>query len=539
MQNAAPEQVQEMGAAMSRAGLTAYSKGQQIQMRIQEQVDDANVKAAETKFIKTATDTLHGENGYLNKQGVDALNGYDGAAESLAKSKQEILDSLGNDVQKHIFQQVAQRHLVTFGAQMAEHRATQRTQYTANEAINRADSMRSMAQNVDVGSKAQSVYIEAGVAELGNALSTKGIKADSEQYAKAVRDYRTQVTQDNVNRLIVAGSYADAKTLLGEQMQAGNVDPDAADRMRATIQSNVERVEVSNKADEIFSPYKGKQLQATDLESMLKEVESIKNPEQRRQVESLVKGQFSEQHAIQQQKYRDNLDYVVNYKYSHNGSLKGIDPVRWGALDSKDRYELTRPPATETNLDTWFNFVTKPETLTTNNVKAAFMRGLLSKGDFRALTERAATMENKPDYVQDANAINLRIDYFASQFGMNVYGAFKTPDGKTTTANLTPDDKMKLGSLKFKVMQDIDRIKAQNHGKVTADEVDAAIKRELIQRTLQIPRSAWSPLAIFGNRYSESKKYNFEVPAGATHVAPGSDGKMHYTDGQNDLGVEE
>lgn len=27
------------------------------------------------------------------------------------------------------------------------------------------------------------------------------------------------------------------------------------------------------------------------------------------------------------------------------------------------------------------------------------------------------------------------------------------------------------------------------------------------------------------------------VPAGATHTAPGSDGKMHYTDGKNDLGV--
>ena len=27
------------------------------------------------------------------------------------------------------------------------------------------------------------------------------------------------------------------------------------------------------------------------------------------------------------------------------------------------------------------------------------------------------------------------------------------------------------------------------------------------------------------------------VPKGATHTVPGSDGKMHYTDGKNDLGV--
>ena len=29
------------------------------------------------------------------------------------------------------------------------------------------------------------------------------------------------------------------------------------------------------------------------------------------------------------------------------------------------------------------------------------------------------------------------------------------------------------------------------------------------------------------------------MPPGATHIVPGSDGKQHYTDGQNDLGVVE
>jgi hypothetical protein len=92
------------------------------------------------------------------------------AQQGIIKAKKDILDTLGNDIQKHMFNQVATQHLVTFGGQMSQHQAQQRVEYSATQAASRADSMRSMAMNSDIGSKDQNKYIEAGVQEIKNAL---------------------------------------------------------------------------------------------------------------------------------------------------------------------------------------------------------------------------------------------------------------------------------------------------------------------------------------------------------------------------------
>jgi hypothetical protein len=525
MRNYAPQQIEQLGQATEQAGLASMRTNQAIGERIQEQMDDANVKAAESKFIQSATDILHGDKGYMNQRGADAINGFDPSSQALIKAKKDVLDSLGNEVQKYIFNQWSQQHLATFGAQMSQHRAQQRVEYTSAQALARADSMRSMAQNSEIGSKDQNVSIETGVSEIKNALSLKGIPADSEEAKKYERAFRSQITQDNVSRLMEDGKYEDASKLLSEQMKAGNVEGDTGDRLRRAIRSNLQRTENIEATDKIFQPYVGKELKATDLEAMLAKVNEITNPEQRVQVDSMVKSKFSEQHSIQQQKYRDNLNDVVNFKYGNNGSLKGVDPVKWGALDAKDQYELSKPEAVETDLNTWYGFITKPDTLTLPNVNNAYARGLLSKGDFKGFTERAMEVSKKNDYVQEANDINGRIDYFANQAGLKIYGT------------QTPEDKVKHGALTYAVQNEIDRVKKQNHGKITSEQVDQIVKRELTQQTLQQLRSPFNPAAWFGNRFSTSQKYTFEMPEGAVGTGQGADGKMHYVDAQgNDLG---
>jgi hypothetical protein len=175
MQDHSPEQTQRLGATLQQAGEQSLRTNQDIGLRIQEQLDDANVKAAETKFIQSSTDILHGQNGYMNTRGADAINGFKGAQEDIIKAKKDILDTLGNDIQKHMFNQVATQHLVTFGGQMSQHQNQQRVEYSATQAASRADSMRSMAMNSDIGSADQNKYTEAGVAEIKNALRFQGV----------------------------------------------------------------------------------------------------------------------------------------------------------------------------------------------------------------------------------------------------------------------------------------------------------------------------------------------------------------------------
>lgn len=172
------------------------------------------------------------------------------------------------------------------------------------------------------------------------------------------------------------------------------------------------------------------------------------------------------------------------------------------------------------------DFVTNPETLTPENVDKA--RPQLANSTYLALMRQAQAQQTNPKGVQEATGITDRIKYFAAPAGINV-----TPK--------EPADKQKMIDLTYKVNNAIDQIKTYNHGKATPQQVDDAIKQQLIQTTVgNLPHSASNPLVVLGAMPNEApKQYQFEMPDGATQVMRGSDGKMHYMDstGKKDLGV--
>jgi biotin carboxyl carrier protein len=168
------------------------------------------------------------------------------------------------------------------------------------------------------------------------------------------------------------------------------------------------------------------------------------------------------------------------------------------------------------------NFFQNPDQLTQANVDAA--RANLSNSTYLQLSAKATELANNPKGVVEAQAVNDSIKFYAGHSGVNV-------EPKTQA------DKQTMNDLTVRVNNDINQIKTQNHGKATQEQVNQVIQNELIQRTLSVPRSAWNPLSITGiSPNSSTKKFNFQMPAGATSVAPGSDGKMYYTDGKTNLG---
>jgi hypothetical protein len=388
------------------------SRAQLAQQHIQGQMDDANVNAAETKLIAAATDALHGENGYMNKQGADALNSIDSYKQALAKAKKDIAGlarqrCTETDV-RHARATASGDHRRSDGgtpsaaAQRVHLRRTGgRSRYRCHDDAASGD--REQGPRV--------VPCDRSQAHTGRSGYSRDPR-DSEEAKKAVRDVTTRITSGDISRLMTDNKYTEAKTLLSEQIKAGNVEPEAAKQLRATIESNVERVENINTADKIFASRKG--LDATDLEDMLGKVDSqVKDPEQRKQVRSQVWRSSTPRLTPSSRQSMPTITAVVEYKYSHHGSLKGVDPVQWGMLDSKDRYELSKPPAVETDINTLYSFITKPDTLTVDNVKTAWGKGLLSKESFISLTEHAMMLGKDKSYVQEAGDINGRIDYFA------------------------------------------------------------------------------------------------------------------------------
>jgi murein DD-endopeptidase MepM/ murein hydrolase activator NlpD len=173
----------------------------------------------------------------------------------------------------------------------------------------------------------------------------------------------------------------------------------------------------------------------------------------------------------------------------------------------------------ETDLVSYFT--QHPDMVTPANIDAA--RPKLANSTYLSLMGKAQDYATNPQTVIQAQDVNERVKFYAEQAGVN-------------TSPKTPADKMTYDTLMHSVQTGVDQIKEQNKGKATPEQVEGLIKQQLIQHTIATPRSPWNPLALFSPN-STQQKYGFQMPAGATHVAPGSDGKMHYTDGTLDLGV--
>ena len=71
-ENLAAQQEVRFGQAMTQAGNVAYRLGSAIQ----DDIDDANAKAADTWMLTNATQLLRGENGYLRSVGKNAVDGF-------------------------------------------------------------------------------------------------------------------------------------------------------------------------------------------------------------------------------------------------------------------------------------------------------------------------------------------------------------------------------------------------------------------------------------------------------------------------------
>jgi murein DD-endopeptidase MepM/ murein hydrolase activator NlpD len=237
------------------------------------------------------------------------------------------------------------------------------------------------------------------------------------------------------------------------------------------------------------------------------------------EAEMMVKVNQRNANAQKAQTLQSATDAFYGYANQHGGkfSMTSIPPSLQGQIppEALARFrELTQvgPADKDGAIDARAGFILKPETQTVAAVNA--IRTQVTPATYLSLLKGAKELENDSqpgqpgEHVQQATAINERIKYFASQAGMNVTGM------------QMPADKQRMIGLVYKVQQDIDTLKAQNNGKATAEQVDSAIKNELVQRTIMTERSGMNPRSwLPGGKYSSEQKMQFEMPDG-TPSAP-------------------
>ena len=244
MQNAAPEQVQQFGRAMTQAGNVAFSAG----VAIQDAIDEAETKASDVAFLERANDILRGQNGFLKTSGKQAETSFQATQDALSQAGQETMDRLQNQTQRRMFQNVLSRNMMTFQTQALAHRDQEVKVYATNESKIRAQQYVNLAvqdyksrnQVGEYGLPSGSFTSNMGVAlnEARAAGRLMGFAEDSAQMRELENGVYTMATRGVVNRLMMDSDYQAGLEYVREQLDRGRIDASVADPMIASLDAN-------------------------------------------------------------------------------------------------------------------------------------------------------------------------------------------------------------------------------------------------------------------------------------------------------------
>lgn len=215
MRNAAPEQLRETGQTLAAAGALETKLGNTIGDRVQETMDDANVRNANTQFLKTANDIA---TRYTHSLGKDAIDGYGTAAEQLDKAAEDAKTGLTNPIQQHMFAQLLTPRLVEFGKQLSDHQYQQHIQYGTQAYNDSADALIQQAANgYDDWQRPDGNFAKnkaGAVHEAQQAGLLLGLPVDSPQSLAMVKQKTTALAQGVVTRMMDKEQYPEAQQYL-------------------------------------------------------------------------------------------------------------------------------------------------------------------------------------------------------------------------------------------------------------------------------------------------------------------------------------
>ena len=266
--NFAPQQIEQMGQAVGQLGGAEFRTGQSMTRMVNDTIDDANVKAAETQMLTGAMDVTKG---YLATEGKAAIDGYDSATQALSKVKQDAASGLTNPIQQRMYNQVAQQHLASLGAQMYDHNHRQTVAYGISSAKARAQSASLLAlqasddryQTDADGNADGDFHTATGVMEqeAQNAARLSGFsgkdpvtgKMDPQTEAM-VREQWTQLNHAIISKLLDNHDATGAQKWFNEQQAAGHMEATDVERLGSLIKTEKDNQYYEDQADKNYIP---------------------------------------------------------------------------------------------------------------------------------------------------------------------------------------------------------------------------------------------------------------------------------------------
>jgi hypothetical protein len=255
MQNAAPEQMQQMGQ-----GMMQFGKGMaDIGMRLQDVLNDSVVAEYDNKWRNILNDEAVK---FQSLQGRDAIAGYKGFQENIAKQRRDVELGLTNEAQKMAFRNMADRRMLDIDRQANFHVTKETYNFKVSETQARIQNM--LDDAIDYGSKAYDPGVPPSVkmldgttglisdktvsaivegARKNNAdafqtrysglmnqardhLSFQGIDPDDEQGKLYMKNVETGLYTGVLNRMVQNNDTNSARMFLANKNNRSKVDPE-------------------------------------------------------------------------------------------------------------------------------------------------------------------------------------------------------------------------------------------------------------------------------------------------------------------------
>lgn len=261
MKNFQPEQGAKLGAATQAAGQTMIKIGDMLQ----DQIDDANTKAADSWYTSQAQKVLFDpKEGYLNSIGIKAKDGYMPTQEKLTKLRQDAEVALTNDVQKRMFAQVAAKHEINFASQMDVHAVKQIRVYAAGESEAREKQYVDLAIADPVG---RANYVATAVQEANDRADLFQLPADSAQRKTMVMGAYQSVHIGVANDMMLNNKFGEAKGYLDKAFKDQQMDSKTYQTLSKQVDAGWRKEKAVTLGDAIFKS--GQALDQVDPASVI------------------------------------------------------------------------------------------------------------------------------------------------------------------------------------------------------------------------------------------------------------------------------
>jgi len=386
MDEATSKQQEELGRAMIAAGNTAYRLGSAMQ----DDIDDAATKEADTAAIGVMTKI---RSDFMSTSGKDAESNYQSSVDQMSSAVNGIMDGLGNDTQKRMFQQVAARNMATFQSQMYDHRNAQTKQWASNEAAARADKYSDLtiqayaernktdAAGRPVGLVNYQAYLKIAIQEVRKAASLNGIPEGSEQMKMMEQKVYDKVATGVVNDLMNARQYGQAEAFLDDHP----VDPKVDTTLRSSVDANRKRTTIEELTDNIMQrgvlaadsdpkaypnkPSKTDTAPATLREALAK-ADQIQDPDTRKLVQNNLRSRYEQQDALIAQEYKTLVDNTEQFLAVPGNTIAMLPAGQFGKLRPKDQEQFLKGERQDNELKTMEELASNPSVLSSSWLEA-------------------------------------------------------------------------------------------------------------------------------------------------------------------------